>query len=123
MGPASWICEGNIEQNPRCQRAYDYLLGESVAPAEETEGFSSKINYPQITQSYPTSATFLPIKYPKFPSDTFPMLRLDWKLRRIAAGYRQQDIAARVGISCTRYSALERGDITAKEWECAAIEE
>jgi len=48
--------------------------------------------------------------------------RLDWKLRRIAAGYRQQDIAARVGISSTRYSALERGEAEPKEWEAKAVE-
>jgi len=48
--------------------------------------------------------------------------RLDWKLRRIAAGYRQQDIAARVGISSTRYSALERGEAEPTEWEIEAIE-
>jgi len=35
---------------------------------------------------------------------------LVWKLRRIAGGLRQQDIAARVGISTTRYSAIERGE-------------
>jgi transcriptional regulator with XRE-family HTH domain len=33
-----------------------------------------------------------------------------WKLRRIAAGLRQQDIASLAGISTTRYSALERGE-------------
>jgi transcriptional regulator with XRE-family HTH domain len=48
--------------------------------------------------------------------------RLDWKLRRIAAGYRQQDIAARIGISTSRYSMLERGEATAKEWEIQALE-
>lgn len=48
--------------------------------------------------------------------------RLNWKLRRIAAGYRQQDIAGRVGIASTRYSALERGEAEPKEWEIEAIE-
>jgi transcriptional regulator with XRE-family HTH domain len=48
--------------------------------------------------------------------------RLAWKLRRIAAGYRQQDIAARLGMSSTRYSALERGEAEAKEWEIGAVE-
>ena len=47
---------------------------------------------------------------------------IGWKLRRIAAGYRQQDIAVRIGISSTRYSALERGEARAKEWEIGAIE-
>ncbi len=49
--------------------------------------------------------------------------RLFWKLRRIAAGFRQQDIAARVGISSTRYSALERGEAEPKGWEVKAVEE
>jgi transcriptional regulator with XRE-family HTH domain len=35
---------------------------------------------------------------------------LHWKLRRVAAGYRQQDVASRAGISTTRYSAIERGE-------------
>lgn len=48
--------------------------------------------------------------------------RLDWKLRRIDAGYRQQDIAARVGISSTRFSALERGEAEPKQWEVEAAE-
>jgi transcriptional regulator with XRE-family HTH domain len=50
------------------------------------------------------------------------LTRLDWKLRRIAAGYRQQDVAARVGISSTRYSMLERGEADPKEWEIEAVE-
>ena len=48
--------------------------------------------------------------------------RLDWKLRRIAAGYRQQDVAARIGVSGTRYSALERGEVDPKQWEREAVE-
>ncbi len=35
---------------------------------------------------------------------------LGWKLRRIAAGLRQQDVATVAGISTTRYSAIERGE-------------
>ena len=50
------------------------------------------------------------------------LTRLNWKLRRIAAGYRQQDIAVRIGISGTRYSALERGEAEPKEWESQAVE-
>jgi hypothetical protein len=50
------------------------------------------------------------------------MGRIDWKLRRIAAGYRQQDVAARVGMSGTRYSALERGEVEPKEWEVKGVE-
>jgi DNA-binding XRE family transcriptional regulator len=49
-------------------------------------------------------------------------LRLDWKLRRIAAGFRQQDLAARIGVSSSRYSALERGQVNPKEWEAEALE-
>jgi DNA-binding XRE family transcriptional regulator len=48
--------------------------------------------------------------------------RLDWKLRRIAAGLRQQDVAGQLGVSGTRYSALERGEVTPKEWETEALE-
>lgn len=36
---------------------------------------------------------------------------LVWKLRRVAAGLRQQDVACMVGISTTRYSAIERGEV------------
>jgi len=36
---------------------------------------------------------------------------LAWKLRRIAAGLRQQDVAGRAGMSITRYSAIERGEL------------
>lgn len=49
-------------------------------------------------------------------------IRLAWKLRRIAAGYRQQDVAAQVGLSSTRYSAIERGEADPKEWESQAVE-
>ncbi len=35
---------------------------------------------------------------------------LNWKLRRIAAGLRQQDVAGLAGMSASRYSAIERGD-------------
>jgi transcriptional regulator with XRE-family HTH domain len=34
-----------------------------------------------------------------------------WKLRRVAAGFRQQDVAARAGMAATRYSAIERGEL------------
>jgi len=37
-------------------------------------------------------------------------IELNWKLRRIAAGLRQQDLASQVGMSASRYSAIERGD-------------
>ena len=33
-----------------------------------------------------------------------------WRLRRVAAGLRQQDIAARAGITTTKLSAIERGE-------------
>jgi transcriptional regulator with XRE-family HTH domain len=35
---------------------------------------------------------------------------LSWRLRRIAAGFRQQDVARKTGISVSRYSSFERGD-------------
>ena len=34
-----------------------------------------------------------------------------WKIRRVAAGIRQQDLASRAGMTSTRYSAIERGDL------------
>ena len=48
---------------------------------------------------------------------------LDWKLRRIASGFRQQDVAARIGVTNSRYSALERGEAEPKNWEISAVEE
>jgi transcriptional regulator with XRE-family HTH domain len=33
-----------------------------------------------------------------------------WRLRRVAAGLRQQDIAVRAGITTTKLSAIERGE-------------
>jgi transcriptional regulator with XRE-family HTH domain len=33
-----------------------------------------------------------------------------WKLRRVAARYRQQDVSSHCGISMTRYRAIERGE-------------
>jgi transcriptional regulator with XRE-family HTH domain len=50
------------------------------------------------------------------------LMRLDLKLRRIAAGYRQQDVAARIGINSSRYSALERGEAELKAWEMEALD-
>jgi transcriptional regulator with XRE-family HTH domain len=48
---------------------------------------------------------------------------LNWKLRRIAAGIRQQDIALRAGMSTTRYSAIERGEHNASELEARLIDQ
>jgi transcriptional regulator with XRE-family HTH domain len=45
-----------------------------------------------------------------------------WKLRRIAAGLRQQDVASRVGVSVTRYSAIERGEREPSELDARLIE-
>jgi transcriptional regulator with XRE-family HTH domain len=39
------------------------------------------------------------------------------KLRRIAAGLRQQDVAARAGMSATKYSSIERGEREPSETE------
>lgn len=49
--------------------------------------------------------------------------QLDWKLRRIAAGLRQQDIAARIGVSSSRYSAIERGELSPSQTDCELIEQ
>jgi len=48
---------------------------------------------------------------------------LSWKLRRVAAGIRQQDIAFRAGMSTTRYSAIERGEQPPSELEARLIEQ
>ena len=48
---------------------------------------------------------------------------LNWKLRRVAAGLRQQDIALRAGMSTTRYSAIERGEHVASELETRLIDQ
>jgi len=47
---------------------------------------------------------------------------LNWKLRRIAAGIRQQDLALRAGISTTRYSAIERGERMPSKLEAELID-
>ena len=47
---------------------------------------------------------------------------LNWKLRRIAACLRQQDVAARAGMSTTRYSAIERGEAIPTETDRQLIE-
>lgn len=48
---------------------------------------------------------------------------LNWKLRRVAAGIRQQDIALRAGMSTTRYSAIERGEYVPSELEARLIDQ
>jgi transcriptional regulator with XRE-family HTH domain len=48
---------------------------------------------------------------------------LAWKLRRIAAGIRQQDLALRAGMSTTRYSSIERGERTPSDLETRLIEQ
>jgi len=48
---------------------------------------------------------------------------LSWKLRRVAAEIRQQDIALGTGISTTRYSAIERGEQNPTELEIRLIEQ
>lgn len=47
---------------------------------------------------------------------------LHWKLRRVAARLRQQDVATRAGMSSTRYSALERGEAIPTELDTKLIE-
>jgi len=48
---------------------------------------------------------------------------LSWKLRRVASGIRQQDIASRAGIATTSYSAIERGEKPPTELEVRLIEQ
>lgn len=47
---------------------------------------------------------------------------ITWKIRRIAAGFRQQDLAARAGMTSTRYSAIERGELEPSEADVEFIE-
>jgi len=47
---------------------------------------------------------------------------LRWKLRRIAAGLRQEDIARECGLPRTRYNLIERGLRRATEFEQELIE-
>jgi transcriptional regulator with XRE-family HTH domain len=45
-----------------------------------------------------------------------------WKARRIVGGFRQLDLALALGISATRYSLLERGEVFATLREVREIE-
>ena len=51
-----------------------------------------------------------------------PTEGLSWKLRRIAARLRQRDVAGLIGMSTTRYSAIERGDATPTDLDRKLIE-
>ncbi len=48
--------------------------------------------------------------------------KLTWKLRRVAAGYRQRDVARRVGLTVARYGGIERGEIEPTGHEQQGIE-
>ena len=48
---------------------------------------------------------------------------LQWKLRRIAAGLRQQDVANAIGISATRYSGIERAELIPTKLEHELLEQ
>jgi transcriptional regulator with XRE-family HTH domain len=50
-------------------------------------------------------------------------LGLLYKLRRIALGLRQQDVARRIGITNSRYSGIERGDFRPTATELRLLEE
>lgn len=50
-------------------------------------------------------------------------LGLMWKLRRVAAGRRQTDVAQEVGVSSTRLSQLERGETVPTALECNLLEQ
>jgi transcriptional regulator with XRE-family HTH domain len=47
---------------------------------------------------------------------------LQWKLRRIAAGLRQQDLARRTGMPTSLLSAIERGDRAPSALECSLVD-
>jgi transcriptional regulator with XRE-family HTH domain len=49
--------------------------------------------------------------------------KLTWKLRRIAAGDRQRDIARLAGLTVARYGAIERGEIEPSDAERLLIEQ
>jgi transcriptional regulator with XRE-family HTH domain len=48
---------------------------------------------------------------------------LFWKLRRVAADLRQQDVSRAIGISTSRLSGIERGDYTPTELETRLVEQ
>jgi transcriptional regulator with XRE-family HTH domain len=48
--------------------------------------------------------------------------KLDWKLRRVAACIRQQDVARRAGLTLARYGGIERGEIEPRAEERRSIE-
>jgi transcriptional regulator with XRE-family HTH domain len=45
-----------------------------------------------------------------------------WKLRRVAAGMRQQDVARLTGISTSRFSGIERGEVEPSQTDRLLIE-
>lgn len=45
-----------------------------------------------------------------------------WRLRRVASGLRQIDVSTRIGISITRYSAIERNEEEPTDAERRIIE-
>jgi len=47
---------------------------------------------------------------------------LSWKLRRVAAGMRQQDVARLTGLSASRLSGIERREIEPSQLERKLIE-
>jgi transcriptional regulator with XRE-family HTH domain len=49
------------------------------------------------------------------------MKKTCWHIRRIALGLRQRDVAELAAISQSRYSMLERGEVTPDERETEAI--
>jgi transcriptional regulator with XRE-family HTH domain len=46
-----------------------------------------------------------------------------WKIRRVAAALRQQDVASAIGISTTRYSGIERGEVFPTQLEDRLLEQ
>jgi transcriptional regulator with XRE-family HTH domain len=49
------------------------------------------------------------------------MKKPDWRVRRVALGLRQRDVAERVGTSQSRYSLLERGEAVPTAAEAETI--
>lgn len=47
---------------------------------------------------------------------------MKWRLRRVAAGLRQQDIAVRAGLTTTKLSAIERGEAQPTDMDRKIVE-
>ena len=92
--------------------ALGVFIGSSVKTNIARSGtLPQRQNYPKspkitLTSTLKRSRSFGTI----VPMEIAMTQALEWKLRRTAAGLRQQDVAGRIGVSTTRYSAIERDE-------------